>query len=97
MYKNSSCIESKLHDAATDLLCNVFKILRSPEANCVLDRNLCEKIAAFENAYHISVACESTEKYESNADFLYPVCRHGCLLINVRMCFGHSNDTLASC
>lgn len=62
MYENESCIESKLHDAATDLLCNILKTLRGGGASSILDVNLCTKIAAFEYAYHMSVACESTEK-----------------------------------
>lgn len=62
VYENESCIESKLHDAATDLLCNILKTLRGGGASSILDVNLCTKIAAFEYAYHMSVACESTEK-----------------------------------
>ena len=62
VYETSSTIESKLHDAATELLCNILRALRGPDADCVLDINLYTKIASFEPAYHTSVACEDIEK-----------------------------------
>jgi hypothetical protein len=63
IYDTSSTIESKLHDAATELLCNVLRALRGPDSDCVLDINLYTKIAAFESAYHTAVARENIEKY----------------------------------
>ncbi len=63
MYERSTNIESKIHDAATDLLCCVLRSLHDRDAACLLNSNLLSKIAAFESAYHTSVARESEEKY----------------------------------
>lgn len=61
-FENESNMNSKLHDAASDVVCNFLKGLRSSHLNHILDRNLFNEIAAFEKAYHISVAKECTEK-----------------------------------
>lgn len=62
IYETSSTIESKLHDAATELLCNLLRALRGPDADSILDINLYSKIAAFESSYHAAVARENIEK-----------------------------------
>lgn len=63
MYENETNINSKLHDAASDVVCNFLKGLRHSHLSHMLDSNLFDKIAAFEKAYHISVAREAIEKY----------------------------------
>ncbi|XKL63826.1 hypothetical protein PGB90_006190 [Kerria lacca] len=65
IYEAPTKIESRLHDAATDLLCCVLRCLRDSQANNILNVNVFSKIAAFENAYHSSVARESTEKSQN--------------------------------
>lgn len=63
MYDSPPNIQSKLHDAASDLLCTILQGIKSPPDDDVSNINLISKIAAFENAYHMSVAREDEEKW----------------------------------
>lgn len=62
MYDRPVNIKSKLHDAASDLMCTLLIGLRNPPFDDVFNMNFISKIANFENAYHISVAREDEEK-----------------------------------
>lgn len=62
MYDRSVNLKSKLHDAASDLMCTILHGIKSSLFDDVSNVNLISKIADFENAYHISVAREDEEK-----------------------------------
>lgn len=59
---NKQDSEDKLHDAASDCLCTLLQCLEGTNGHEVLELNLFNSISQLENAYHMTVAHEDTEK-----------------------------------